>query len=78
MNQIWWALGSVVAVLALVLTSCAVAPTPNRPIEAALSRDGSQNIILGDIDPDEPIKKVEPFQPLADIPGGKPGGIQHR
>ena len=77
--------GSVgIAVAVLVLLSLLVAcagranPTPTvAPVPAATASPG-QVISLGDIDPDEPIKKLRRFQPLADYLADrlKPLGIQ--
>lgn len=59
-------IAGVVGLLFLASCNAAGAPTPSDapPSPAAISLD--QIITLGDIDPDEPAKKLKRFQPLAD------------
>jgi len=52
----------------LLLASCGAPGAPTPPVAPPSSPANSldQIITLGDIDPDEPVKKVKRFQPLAD------------
>ena len=64
-------LGAIVAAGALavsLLVACGAGATPTsvQHSEGISPVDRSQVIILGDVDPDEPIKKLKRFQPLAD------------
>ena len=64
MNQKWRAVGIAVAVVGLVLTGCGgSSPPPIQAVEATPESDRSQTIILGDVDPDEPLKKSNGFSP---------------
>ena len=57
----------VLASTLVLLGACGGAsPTPPQPAPAAPLADRGQTIILGDVDPDEPAKKIKRFQPLAD------------
>ena len=51
----------------VLLSACGGAsPTPPQLAPASSLADRGQTIILGDVDPDEPAKKIKRFQPLAD------------
>ena len=63
---------SIAVLLAIVLTSLWMAcgaeatPTPTAVPATGETLSADQIIVLGDVDPDEPSKKIKRFQPLAD------------
>ncbi len=61
------------AALALFIVGCGTAtPTPtSTPVLSTLER--SEIVVLGDIDPTDPVKKIRRFQPLADYPARQLG-----
>ena len=59
-----WAMVSLVMFL---LVACGTAtPPPSQPPLAITQVSKAHTIVIGDVDPDEPVKKIRRFQPLAD------------
>lgn len=64
-----WAMISIAILLGI---ACGTATqTRSQPPEANIQATKAQTIVIGDVDPDEPVKKIRRFQPLADYLAGQ-------
>ena len=66
-KPLYYGFAAVVVVSLFMLVACGdSAATPSASGVSQGSIDKAHTIVIGDVDPDEPVKKVRRFQPLAD------------